>query len=523
MKLFKYDKQYDFKKIFKDKLKDRYKIKGIKFDYSKRDGRIVFNKRSQKEIIRKYYEDLSISDYNELKHKIFVREQKEKDLSKKELVSNKYSSNFNYTNIIKFMEKFLSEKEDESDTNIKNGKLNLEKFTRNIKKYKVNENLKNIVLNFGKPKEENKLFFSEKMAKEIKNKIQKKRRINSARNYSQSKNNTANSYFFNINEDKNRKIILMNNKKEMMNKSNFIGEVNKNINNNLKLSTFLLSNDTNENFKKNKSTSSILLPSNLINLENQKKMENNIRYDSINNNQKRSKYTYLNKKENSFQGENKNLKNKRLLMNSTNFTQYTNFSLYNKKDTNENKKNAEPSELLMEDCNSIRLMKFKNNYVQKKYLKSKNSFRQQSCSNIKNKNKNNFILSYNESSKKIKNILRNSSGFKNKSYLKVINKPIYTTNIGDLIFEYERIKKSTKKLKKNYREKHFSTYKEIDHLLEVKEDMLMFLLKQKFLNSKFRPKPIKITKDKKEFINKMKDYVEMLEEKPRNLYIVAKI
>ena len=34
--------------------------------------------------------------------------------------------------------------------------------------------------------------------------------------------------------------------------------------------------------------------------------------------------------------------------------------LYNKKDTNENKKNAEPSELLMEDCNSIRLMKFKN-------------------------------------------------------------------------------------------------------------------------------------------------------------------
>ena len=275
MKLFKYDKQYDFKKIFKDKLKDRYKIKGIKFDYSKRDGRIVFNKRSQKEIIRKYYEDLSISDYNELKHKIFVREQKEKDLSKKELVSNKYSSNFNYTNIIKFMEKFLSEKEDESDTNIKNGKLDLEKFTRNIKKYKVNENLKNIVLNFGKPKEENKLFFSEKMAKEIKNKIQKKRRINSARNYSQSKNNTANSYFFNINEDKNRKIILMNNKKEMMNKSNFIGEVNKNINNNLKLSTFLLSNDTNENFKKNKSTSSILLPSNLINLENQKKMENN--------------------------------------------------------------------------------------------------------------------------------------------------------------------------------------------------------------------------------------------------------
>ena len=46
---------------------------------------------------------------------------------------------------------------------------------------------------------------------------------------------------------------------------------NKRYVNNLKLSTFLLSNDTNENFKKNKSTSSIL-PSNLIILENQIKL-----------------------------------------------------------------------------------------------------------------------------------------------------------------------------------------------------------------------------------------------------------
>ena len=164
----------------------------------------------------------------------------------------------------------------------------------------------------------------------------------------------------------------------------------------------------------------------------------------------------------------------------------------------------------MEDCNSIRLMKFKNNYVQKNYLKNKYSFRQQSCSNINNKNR--YILNYKESPASNKNLLRSATSFKDKSYLKVINKPIYTTNINDLIYEYDRIKKNIKKLRKNYKEKHFSTYKEIDHLMEIKEDMLMFLLKQKFLNSKFRPKPIKITKNKNEFMNKMKDYVDMLEE-----------
>ena len=130
--------------------------------------------------------------------------------------------------------------------------------------------------------------------------------------------------------------------------------------------------------------------------------------------------------------------------------------------------------------------------------------------------KSRYILNYKESPASNKNLLRSATSSKDKSYLKVINKPIYTTNINDLIYEYDRIKKNIKKLRKNYKEKHFSTYKEIDHLMEIKEDMLMFLLKQKFLNSKFRPKPIKITKNKNEFMNKMKDYVDMLEEKPRN-------
>ena len=48
----------------------------------------------------------------------------------------------------------------------------------------------------------------------------------------------------------------------------------------------------------------------------------------------------------------------------------------------------------------------------------------------------------------------------------------------------------------------------------------MFLLKQKFFSSKFKPKPNKFNRSKKEFINKMKDYVEILEDKPKDLYTI---
>ena len=164
------------------------------------------------------------------------------------------------------------------------------------------------------------------------------------------------------------------------------------------------------------------------------------------------------------------------------------------------------------------MKKYNNNvYAKKKYIKNNSSHRPLSCINIKNKNK--FRFNLNESTIDNKNFGRSSSSVKKKSYLKVIHKPIYITNINDLIMEYDRIKNNIKKLKKNYEERHFSTYKEIDHLLEIKEEMLMFLLKQKFLNSKFKPKPNKITKNKNEFINKMKEYLEILEDKQSSLYL----
>ena len=91
------------------------------------------------------------------------------------------------------------------------------------------------------------------------------------------------------------------------------------------------------------------------------------------------------------------------------------------------------------------------------------------------------------------------------------NLPLYTTKIGDLIKEYNRIKKSSKKLKLNYKEKHFSTYEEIDNIIKTKADMLMFLLKQKFFNCRFPQKIIKAPNPKIMFLNKMKEYIDLIE------------
>ena len=80
---------------------------------------------------------------------------------------------------------------------------------------------------------------------------------------------------------------------------------------------------------------------------------------------------------------------------------------------------------------------------------------------MSNKNKN--MLKYNLNDISINKQIhkRNYSSNKKKSFLKVKNMPIYSTNISDFIVEFNRIKKNIKKLKKNYEEKHFSTYKKL--------------------------------------------------------------
>ena len=533
MKIFLLENQQNMKKLYKAKMKDRHKLKGIKLNYPKKEVKkylLSSNEKSQEKLIKEYEVNLLFKNYNKLKHDIFIREQKEKELTKQEEI-NKYSSKaFNYTNLTKLIEKFISLKKDKSkdnpfNYNLNRGKMIIDQMNRNIKINRINDTLKKIVLHYTKIKPKlntrNSIintFLSDEAVEKIKNKIEYNRKKINKRNYISRKNNSVN-LDTKCNNDKfsyynttNNSNLIMNNevKKQMIDiTNNNESTINKNIMNyNLKYSTFRSSLNKNIKLKKKKySSSSLQIYSNVFNLEeqNKKNQYNKNRINSFNKNGQRI-----------LQSDNTIEKNKKLILNSSNLTRYTNLSLNVKQNKYKKKSTWNHSELSTEDYNTIGLIKKCNsNYVKKNYSKTNLSYRPQSCMSNKNKN----MLKYNLNDISINKQIhkRNYSSNKKKSFLKVKNMPIYSTNISDFIVEFNRIKKNIKKLKKNYEEKHFSTYKEIDHILEIKEDMMMFLLKQKYFNSKFKPIQKKLKNNKKEFITKMKNDFEILEEKPLSI------
>ena len=489
-------------------------------------------KKSHERIIREKIENNAFGKYKQLKHQIFEQEKKDKSIAKEGFV-NKYKLDFNYTNIMKILQKYLSDLNNKSDDtpfnyDVKKGKLMLENQNRNIRINRIREYLKKIVLRFQKVNSKietginnKKLIFTEEMAENIKNKIEAHRKKIYTRNSNANINTNSNNYFNinsrlkckisnNSNNNRNRNLNIINNNKKKHNIE--ISNYNENITNktnsnyNLKLTSFNSPSKKHIIFRKNKNKS--LLCFNLINSKEEKsKNENNLKYELINN----KKTTIDSFEKRKLNIETINTKNKNLLSNSSNISHYTSLSLKEKKGKFGKANTIDPPERLIDDYNTIGLMKKYNKfYIKRNYNNITLSKRPQSCIVTKRHNKYNS----NETSISNKNLERNLSSVKKNSNLKVINKPIYTSNINDFINEYNRIKRNIKKLNTNYKEKHFSTFKKIDHILEIKEDMQMFLLKQKFFHSKFRPKPIIIENHKNEFINKIKENIDMFDERP---------
>ena len=122
---------------------------------------------------------------------------------------------------------------------------------------------------------------------------------------------------------------------------------------------------------------------------------------------------------------------------------------------------------------------------------------------------------YNNISSTDRNIINKrlfKSAFKRESS-KIKNKPLYTTKIEDIINEYFRIKKNSKLQRIKYKEAHFLTYREIDNIMDIKEDLLIFSLKEKYLKKQF-PKPVVARQNKRDlFIKKFKDDIDFMDNK----------
>ena len=135
-------------------------------------------------------------------------------------------------------------------------------------------------------------------------------------------------------------------------------------------------------------------------------------------------------------------------------------------------------------------------------------------SHSRNIQKINFL--YNISSNNTNNKRTFKSAFK-KSPFKLKNKPLYTTKIDDIMKDFYRIKKMSNNTKMRYKETHLLTYKEIDKIIKVKEDLLFFLLKKKYNEHLFPKQNIKKKKNKRNlFIQKLKDNIDYIDKKKIN-------
>ena len=143
-----------FQNKLKAKLKDRHRIRGVFFSEVKTN---VKHKLKRKKNHKTYEDDknykISMKNYNDLKHEIFLKQKKEKEEMeiKKIFDEKQVRKDLNYTNIKEFMYTFLRFKKKSKlyRENIKKNEINI-KSTNKMKKNFVNQSLKNMVLHFQK-------------------------------------------------------------------------------------------------------------------------------------------------------------------------------------------------------------------------------------------------------------------------------------------------------------------------------------------------------------------------------------
>ena len=94
-------------------------------------------------------------------------------------------------------------------------------------------------------------------------------------------------------------------------------------------------------------------------------------------------------------------------------------------------------------------------------------------------------------------------------------KPNFATIIKNIYKDFRKIKSNSIKLKSKYKEWGFSSYKKIDDVINVKEDMLLFHLKQKYLkNINLLPKEKnkKVIDKNKSVINKIIEDIDLYDD-----------
>ena len=541
--------------LLNEKLKDRHRIKGAYF-YPPKVNMLDKTKKKGKKETKLNNEEMNykitMKNYNELKHEIFLIKKKEKEEIEMQKIIDKKSvkKDINYTNIKDIMYTFLRFKNKSNLYKAKIIKRNLDlKNTNKMKKNFVNQSLKNAVLHFQKVR--GKIDFGQKPIEETENELAYKNLfeqiVKSRLKYKYKIKNENKPLSPKVkSEEKKNNINLNNSEKSNKQKlfkinwnNNNEKNENNNIENNLEEKDDINEINSNENKNEREDNSFIMIKEN----------NNQLSLDDNNFRKKRSKIkNFKNNKKYKYFLSDKGLK---LDMNHINFfktdtgsQRLNNLKLYSNIDLDSNFQINHLS-----NKNILNNKAFSSYDFESKITESDNNLILYSNTNDQNSNKineTNESISNNIHSLKSfnrRNKFENNNYFvikkqKNPTYWntnirraqtprfpstkrKVKNKPFRPTKIEDLIKQYNRIKSITSKSKRRMEERHLTTLGDIDKIMNIKEDMLMFNLKMKYFKSgygKLKKKEKSVPK-KKLITKKLKTYVEMIDN-PNNLDIL---
>ena len=503
------------KENLKKKLKDRKRVKGICFSYSKdKDDSFDASKKKEKKSIPHFSYDKEIKtlieNFKNIKNEIIIIEQKDREekmrKNQKKLLVDKEIMTFNkiYEHIGILFKNY-------------NRKKNKNKYFLQKSKIFTDYNNKNRVFSAEK---KNRLF--QKISFNFYNAVNKTelgRKINEEDN-SETFKKYKKFFDFLIFYKRN------NSEKKMKNDK-------------LKSSNIYM-NIYGNNYKKNKKQQTIdnsnyYLTENLINNNyensiNEKIITNITETDKTINNS--NNYTRFIKRAKELNAKNKlikrintlptqyikenicpNLKNEKLILN------ISEVSSYNKK----KKKNL----FLKSSKNLISNQYYNfmntNDFSPKlyKHLGSTKNFRFTDIINKEPPLKTLSILSANNSktsNKQMKNFQTipfydDTEGNKKRraKSSKVRNKPMYLAKISDFVKKYNDIKDKIKTVKIKRKENHLLAYSDIEKAYDIKEEMLMFLLKDKYLNSQFPKKAIVKPNKRKMFLKNLLEKIDILE------------
>ena len=511
--------------LFKLKLEDRKRIRGINFSTHKKEKNnyTLYKLKRKEEATMLQYDEANfqkvLNKYNKLKHEIFIKEQKEKRQKTQETLMKEklIKRDINYTFLKETLYQFMRFKKsyNKYSVDLLKNKNEIKIAEKNSKKNFINKTVKSVIKRFNHL--DGKIDFGgihrrEELAneKEYDNLIKQisKSRLKHLKSASKSNNNqksiTASSA--------SRKYVPKKTQEYSHKNSPYVNIIK--INNNDD-EEFSISNSSREHEEEKNEKGSIL------NLNCKTDINDSIGRNKYINDDKKAIITKKKKPEINIFNRNdlKDTGQKRVKTSKYKTFIVSKPLIFNNLNNNniktsifDIKENEKENEIKSSSSKTVKYKKLKDKNKQIEENKNENNDRNILINDLINLD----LIKKNNSLKKKNSVYWNNNikrlySAVSRNNHKVINKPLYVTKISDFVKEFHRIKSVSKSAKKRMKEKHLTTMDNINKISKIKEELLMFVLKMKYFHHSFPQKKAKNLSKKEIFVKKFKNYIDIID------------